>query len=139
MIAAAAGGLSLTVEDPFGPGPIRCHVLYPTDAQASPHRFGHYRPLLAMQAPPPQDVLPQVLISHGNGGTPWTHRDLAIDLARHGHLVILPEHSGNCVGDNRLAGTLDNLVNRPRQLSRVLDAVRAIRHWRTVRRPKRSP
>ena len=125
VIAAAAGSMSLMVDDPSGPGPIRCHVLYPTDAQASPQRFGHYQPLLAMQAPPPQAVLPQIVISHGNGGTPWTHRDLAIDLARHGHLVILPEHSGNCVGDNRLAGTLDNLVHRPRQLSRVLDAVRA--------------
>ncbi|MHC1480678.1 alpha/beta hydrolase family protein [Frateuria aurantia] len=122
-MAENAGCISLTVADPQGPGPIRCHVLYPSHAPASLQRFGHYPVELALDAALPATTLPQVLISHGNGGSPWTHRDLAVDLARHGHLVILPEHSGNCVGDNRLAGTLANLVNRPRQLSLALDAV----------------
>lgn len=123
MIAAAAGYRALQVADPQGPGPLRCHLLYPAEATASIRRFGHYPVDLATDAPLPRCRLPAVLISHGNGGSPWTHRDLAVDLARHGHWVILPEHAGNCVGDNRLAGSLANLVNRPRQLSRVLDAL----------------
>ncbi len=123
MIATAAGCRTLTLDDPQGPGPVRCHVLYPSPLAARPRMFGLYPVDLAVDAPLPRAPCPQVLISHGNGGSPWTHRDLAVDLARHGWLVILPEHSGNCVGDNRLAGTLANLVNRPRQLSLALDAV----------------
>ena len=49
------------------------------------------------------------------------HRGLAIDLARHGFVVALPEHPGNSRTDNSLAGTKANLLNRPRHLCAAAD------------------
>lgn len=66
-----------------------------------------------------------VVISHGNGGTPWTHRGLATALAGAGYVVALPKHPGNSVGDNREARTEATLINRPRQLARSIDAALA--------------
>jgi predicted dienelactone hydrolase len=66
-----------------------------------------------------------VVISHGSGGTPLTHRDLALHLARRGFVVALAEHPGNNRTDNSLAGTETILESRPVQLRAVIDAVLA--------------
>lgn len=63
---------------------------------------------------------PLVVISHGSGGTPLTHRNLALHLAREGFVVVLPEHPGNNRNDNALAGAATILEQRPRD---VRDAI----------------
>lgn len=86
-------------------------------------RFGPYELAVAMGAPVAGEGLPLVVISHGNGGSPWTHRGLAAHLARAGFVVALLEHPGNSRSDNSLAFTAANLANRPRHVRLVLDAV----------------
>ena len=49
----------------------------------------------------------------------------ALFLARSGFAVALIEHPGNSRNDDRLAGTVANLENRPRHVVRVLDAALA--------------
>jgi predicted dienelactone hydrolase len=64
-----------------------------------------------------------VVVSHGTGGTPMAYRALADHLAGNGFTVALVEHPGNKRGDDALAHTSENLVNRPRHLRLVLDAL----------------
>jgi predicted dienelactone hydrolase len=86
-------------------------------------RFGPYTLAVAQDAPPVGEQLPLVILSHGNGGTPWAYRDLAKHLARSNFVVALPEHLGNSRNDNSLAHTAANLENRPRHLTLSIDAV----------------
>jgi predicted dienelactone hydrolase len=115
----------LDLHDPVQSTAIPLAVLYPAVAPERTLRFGPYALDLAPDAPPVGAALPLIVLSHGNGGTPWAYRDLAKHLARAGFVVALPEHPGNSRTDNRLAGTATNLANRPRHLSLTLDAVLA--------------
>ena len=68
---------------------------------------------------------PIVAISHGSGGSHQLYSTVARQLAARGFAVVLPEHPGNNRNDNHLAGTLQNLQDRPRHLVLAMDAVRA--------------
>jgi predicted dienelactone hydrolase len=98
-------------------------VLFPAEGVEKTVRFGPYEIELAVGADPIGQNLSVVAISHGNSSTPWVFRDLAKHLAKAGFVVALPEHPGNNRRDNRLAGTVANLENRPRHISAVIDAV----------------
>jgi predicted dienelactone hydrolase len=100
-------------------------LLYPAWLPEREERFGPYPLRVAMDAPVAGEGLPLVVISHGNGGSPWVYRELAAYLARAGFVVALPEHPGNSRSDNRLAGTQANLENRPRHIRLVIDAALA--------------
>jgi predicted dienelactone hydrolase len=98
-------------------------LLFPAEGVEQMQRFGPYEIELAIGAEPIGQNLPVVVISHGNGSTSWVFRDLAKHLAKVGFVVALPEHPGNNRRDNSLAGTVQNLENRPRHISAVIDAV----------------
>jgi predicted dienelactone hydrolase len=75
---------------------------------------------VARDAPPALGHFGLIVISHGAGGLAVNHRDLAVVLASHGYVVAAPTHPrGN--GDD-ISG-LAVWVGRPRQVSRVIDAV----------------
>ena len=116
------GCRALDVIDTVQGARVPSWVLYPARGPARVERFGPYELAVAMGAPVEGDGLPLVIISHGNGGSPWTHRGTAAHLARAGFVVALPEHPGNGRSDNSLAFTAANLENRPRHLRLVLDA-----------------
>ena len=99
------GWRPLEVPDPAQGVTIPVHVLYPTDAPSSPVAFGPYALELARAAPIAGAGLPVVAISHGQTGTPWSHRGLAAHLARAGFAVVLVEHPGDSRRDPGLAGT----------------------------------
>lgn len=120
-----AGCCRMTVPAPDTASPVPVLVMYPTHAPATPVPFGPYQLSVAMDAPVAAGRFPLVVISHGSGGTPLTHRDLAVHLARRGHVVALPEHPGNNRTDNSLAGTEAILAARPRLLRAVIDAMLA--------------
>ncbi len=115
------GCRALQVDDGDHP-PVAAWLLYRTLAKESTQRFGPYSVDLAMEGAPEGRGLPLVVVSHGTGGTPWGYRDLARFLARAGFAVALIEHPGNSRNDDRLAGTIANLENRPRHATRVVDA-----------------
>jgi predicted dienelactone hydrolase len=70
---------------------------------------------------PQEKPFPLVVISHGSGGTPLLYRTLARHLANNGFVVGIPEHPYNNRNDNSLAGTVENLVNRPRHIRSAID------------------
>jgi predicted dienelactone hydrolase len=119
----AVGCRELEVLDVVQGARVPSWVLYPARAAERIERFGPYEMPLALGAPIEGRALPLVAISHGNGGSPWTHRGTAIHLARAGFAVALLEHSGNSRSDNSLAFTAANLENRPRHLRLLIDAV----------------
>lgn len=100
-------------------------VLYPSSTPGRPEPIGPYPLDVALEAPIAPGPFPVVLISHGTGGTPLTHRLLAHFLARNGFVVGLPRHHANHRDDNTWHNTPDNLVARPRHLSLALDGLLA--------------
>ena len=123
MTSPQAGLRHLTAQS--GGRALPLMALYPTDAPAQPHPFGPYTMEVAVNAPVCAGRHPVVLISHGNNGSPLTHRDTATYLARHGFVVLLPEHVGNSRSDTSLDGTIERLRVRPQQ---VHDAFAALQH-----------
>jgi predicted dienelactone hydrolase len=116
-----AGCRALELADPVQGARVPLHVLYPTRAEARTETFGRYPLEVARDAPVAGEGLLLVAVSHGNGGTPWAYRDLALHLARSGFAVLMIEHPGNSRSDNSLADTPANLGNRPRHLRLALD------------------
>jgi predicted dienelactone hydrolase len=100
---------------------LRLHLFYPATAPEHPTQIGPYLVEVALDVPPADGTFPLVVVSHGSGGSGLTHRGLATYLARHGFVVLLPEHPGNNRDDNRLAGTHALLERRPRDVSATLD------------------
>lgn len=96
-----AGSRMLTIADDGGS--FRTWVLYPTTVAAAPVAFGPYAAEVSPDAPVAEGRFPVVAISHGSGGSPFVYRGLAAYLARHGFVVVLPEHPGNNRNDNRAA------------------------------------
>jgi predicted dienelactone hydrolase len=96
-------------------------VMYPTQTPAKPERLGLYSLDVSLDAPPTEGIYPLVLISHGSGGSHLVYRTLAHYLALHGFIVGMPEHPFNNRNNNTLQGTVENLINRPRQLRTAID------------------
>lgn len=75
---------------------------------------------VASNAPPAEGKFGFIVISHGAGGLSLNHRDLAMALASHGYVVAAPTHPRG--KDNDISG-VGVWVGRPKQVSRVIDAV----------------
>ena len=62
------------------------------------------------------------MLSHGSGGSPWVHHDLARSLVEAGFVVALPQHRGDNHLDYSGAGP-DSWARRPAEVSRTIDAL----------------
>lgn len=125
--AQHAGYRTLTVA---GDAPTTVALFYPTAVTARTLTMGPWQPLVAPGAPPLDAKLKGlILISHGTSGTELNHHDLATRLARDGYLVAAVRHPGDNWQDRSLITSGRYLSERPRQLSRVLDALLASPEW----------
>jgi predicted dienelactone hydrolase len=102
--------------------PFPSRVFYATEAQPTQHAFGPYTFEFAVDAAISGHDLPLVVISHGQGGTPWGYRGLTSHLALAGFAVLLVEHAGDSRRDPSRSGTADMLALRPQQIRAALDA-----------------
>lgn len=125
---ATVGCRIVELVDHVQPARIALWVLYPARAPEHAERVGPYSLPVAIDAAVAGERLPLVVISHGNGGSPWIYRDLAAHLVRAGFVLALFEHPGDNRSDRSLSGTAANLVNRPRHVKLVIDAVLADAH-----------
>ncbi len=117
-----AGCRVVEVSDVVQGAIVPMRLFYPTRAPERMEPFGRFSFSIALDAAALGEELPLVVISHGSGGAPWTHRDLATHLARSGFGVALIEHPGNSRADNSLVGKVINLQNRPRHVRLAIDA-----------------
>lgn len=106
-------------------GPVT--VFYPSETAEQTQRFGPFGELsLAAEGEPApaQGNGRLVLISHGSGGGPWGHAQLAQALVRAGFVVAVPWHRADNSRDPSRPGP-DSWKLRPAEMSRAIDAVAA--------------
>jgi len=125
--AQQAGFRTLTVA---GDVPMTVALFYPTAAPARAVPMGPWQPMVAPGAPVAEAPLKGlILLSHGTGGTETNHHGLATRLASDGYLVAAVRHPGDNWQDRSLVTSGRYFSERPRQLSRVLDALLASPEW----------
>jgi predicted dienelactone hydrolase len=119
--AQASVGLA-QIDAPGLEGPVTLY--YPTAADAERVTRGPFHLQLAPRAQPKRGNGRLVVISHGSGGGPWVHADLAAELVRRGYVVAVPLHRGDNHADPTRPGP-DSWAQRPAEVSRTIDAVAA--------------
>jgi len=110
--------------------PVTVALFYPTPAAVRTLPMGPWRPQVAPGAPVSTAPLKGlILISHGTGGHELGHHNLATRLAADGYLVAAPRHPGDNWEDRSMIASGRYFSERPRQVSRVLDALLAHPEW----------
>jgi predicted dienelactone hydrolase len=121
LCAAAQAAVGLTeLPGLQGDGPVT--VFYPTAAAAQPQKRGPFTIQAAPESAPERGNGRLVVISHGSGGSPWVHADLARALVEAGFVVALPEHAGDNYKDHSGVGPT-SWKRRPAEVSRAIDAI----------------
>jgi predicted dienelactone hydrolase len=101
-------------------GPVTLY--YPSHETEVPLVRGPFTLSVAPHAAPSAGNLRLVVVSHGSGGSPWVHADLARALVQAGFVVALPQHRGDNYRDDSDPGP-DSWALRPVEVSRAIDAV----------------
>lgn len=115
------GSKQLVINDESKQISFTVWIQYPTLEQPSATAFGPYMLEVKPDATIQEGRYPLILVSHGNGGSPFAYRSITTYLAQHGYIVALIEHYGNNRNDNHLEYTLENLTLRPRHIGLTLD------------------
>jgi len=108
--------------------PFAVGVWYPTQAHPWPTTLlGVVLMDVAHDAPISGRALPLVVISHGNGGGPASHADLALALANAGYIVAAPMHTGDNYADQSAVGSGSWLPGRTSEIHATIDYM--LTHW----------
>ncbi len=118
-LAQAATGLA-ELPGIAGDGPVT--VFYPTSVASATVKRGPFTLQVAENAAPARGNGRLVILSHGSGGNPWVHSDLASALVEAGFVVAMPEHRGDNFRDRGKPGP-ESWKRRPAEVSRAIDAV----------------
>ena len=107
-------------------------LYYPTIAAPRVVAMGPFSVDAAIGGKPVDKVKALILLSHGISGTELGHSVLAQALARNGYLVAALRHPGDNYQDRSLLekGPERYFDERPRQASRVIDAILADPAWK---------
>ena len=131
--AHEAGWMQIQVAGSTPDAPTTTVALYyPTMAPPRAIAMGPFALDVAIGAKPIDKVKGLLLLSHGIGGSELGHSVLAQALARDGYLVVALRHPGDNWQDGSLVerGAERYFDERPRQASRVIDAVLADPAWK---------
>jgi predicted dienelactone hydrolase len=121
LFAPAFAGTGLTTLEPIGQDhPVT--VFYPTAQADEMLSVGPFTLPLARNAAPARGNGRLIVISHGSGGGPWVHANLARTLVAAGFVVAVPQHRGDSHGDDGTPGP-ESWKLRPTEVSRAIDAV----------------
>jgi len=118
-LAQASMGLA-ELPGAAGDGPVT--VFYPSTDPPQATRRARFTLELAVQGAPVRGNGRLVVVSHGSGGAPWVHADLARSLVDAGFIVAMPEHKADNYKDDGNPGP-DSWTMRPGEVSRAIDAV----------------
>jgi len=130
--AAEAGWMQIQVTGATPDAPITVALYYPTTVAPQSIPMGPFTLEVAMRAEPAAQVKALILLSHGTGGSELGHSVLAQALARNGYLVAALRHPGDNWQDRSLLLKSPERFfdERPRQASRVIDAILADPRWK---------
>lgn len=115
--AHAAGFQNGSAADPEGK-PLVIGIWYPSQATAQPVSMGPTTMIVAVNGGVQGKALPLVVISHGTSSSFLAHFDTAIALADAGFVVVAVTHAGDNYADQSRSA---DIMDRPRQISRVID------------------
>jgi len=118
----AVGFQQLSVPDPSGK-PLSVAVWYPSVGKSVSVSVGPFQQLVVADGPISGTRLPVVLISHGANGSAGSHYDLALALADGAFVVVALTPTGDNYLDQSYAGNQQNLTDRSRQVSVVLNYI----------------
>jgi predicted dienelactone hydrolase len=106
-------------------------LYYPSLAPARDLPMGPFTVHAAPRGAPAATVKGLIVLSHGLGGSELGHSRLAEALAAHGYLVAALRHPGDNWADHSLMTKAPEryFSERPRQVSRVIDALLADPQW----------
>jgi len=133
LMAAEAGWRQLRIPGATpDASPTVVALYYPTEATARTTAMGPFTVQAAIQSAPEDKFKGLILLSHGIGGTELGHSSLAEALARSGYLVAAIRHPGDNWQDQSLLkqGANAYFTERPRQVSRVIDALLQDPQWK---------
>ncbi|SDR54356.1 Predicted dienelactone hydrolase [Burkholderia orbicola] len=120
-VAHAAGVKFLRIPaDAAGPE-LRAMVWTPCADATQSLTVGPYTLKGRRDCPTAGDKLPLVVISHGHGGSFLGHHDLAETLADAGYVVAAINHPGDTFSDMSRAADLQEFVERPDDIKRLVD------------------
>ncbi|MEP7299911.1 MAG: dienelactone hydrolase [Caldimonas sp.] len=131
--AYEAGWMQIQVAGTTPDAPTTTVALYyPTTAAPRAIAMGPFALDAAIGSKPADKVTALILLSHGIGGSELGHSVLAQALARRGYLVAALRHPGDNWQDRSLIenGHERYFDERPRQASRVIDAILADPGWK---------
>lgn len=131
--AHAAGFQQGVAADPGGK-PLVIGIWYPSQVVAKPVSMGPTTMSVASNAPVNGKALPMIVMSHGTGGSYLGHFDTAIALADAGFVVVAVNHTADNYADS--SRSMDAL-DRPRQISRVIDHMLSTWEGRMAINPER--
>lgn len=115
-------GFRLANASTAGEPPLAVAIWYPTSARPWPTvLIGLVLMDVARDGPVAGKRLPLVVISHGNGGGPQSHADLALALASAGYVVVAPLHRGDNFTDQSHAGSQTLFSDRVGELDIALE------------------
>ncbi len=96
-------------------------LYHPTSTEARTVQRGPFSFQLAEQGLPVRGNGRLVVVSHGTGGSPWVHADVARALVEAGFVVAVAEHRGDNHKDH--SDNIGALTRRPAEVSRIIDAL----------------
>ena len=112
--------------------PIHVVLFYPTQDSVMSIPMGPFTPTVAINGKPDALVKGLIVLSHGTAGAELNHTGLAEALAKNGYLVAAIKHPGDNWQDQSLfsVGGGYYFSERPRQASRVIDAILSNPEWK---------
>jgi len=128
----AIGFQQWQLNDPSGNRNLSVAVWYPANNQQPSRKVADNPIFLGVEVIPDATMQPGshplALLSHGYGGNWGNQSWLAAALVGQGYIVAAPNHPGTTSRDLH-SGASAQLWHRPRDISRVLDAVLAHHQW----------
>jgi predicted dienelactone hydrolase len=118
-VAQAAVGVT-EIPGKDGDGPVT--IFYPSSTEEKAVTRGPFKLKLAQDGVPVRGNGRLVVLSHGSGGNPWVHSDLARTLVEAGFVAAMPEHQGDNYKDHSKVGP-ESWKLRPAEVSRAIDVV----------------
>ena len=95
-------------------------VYYPSTGEAKPIKRGPFTFEMAVDGAPARGNGRLIVISHGSGGSPWVHANLAKVLVAAGFAVAIPAHRGDNYKDPGTPGP-ESWKQRPLEVSHAID------------------
>ncbi len=116
----SVGVQQVLVQSP-GLAPIPTTIFYPSNGSPRWKWAGLWAAKLAPDGSVEGAKLPLIVLSHGTGGTSFSHLDTALALAQAGYVVAAPLHSGDNYLDDAIVGRPEWFQSRSKDVQRVDD------------------